>query len=373
MLENNTDRLLTIKQAAEKMQVSRQTIYTWIKNGKLASIKTPSGTKRIPENLLTLGMLENSERDEHGFYKIEDISHYEPIRPEPTGLKEKLWFARDNDNWYWDISGDKFLFKVGRSGTGENWAEIIACELARRIGLPHAEYKFAKYKDKLGVITPSFVPSGTGLILGNEILQHIVSGYKSTQRYKQRIHTLSRVMGAIRTGTGFPLNWKIIEGINDAIDVFGGYLMLDAWIANTDRHHENWGVVLDLSTKLYHLAPTFDHASSLGSHEEDDIRKERLMTRDINRSIQTYVQKARSALYNKQTDNNPMFTIDAFKEMVRIRRDPAMVWLKRLDEISAEEIANILNRIPNELMSVFAKEFAKSILKENKRRLLELK
>ena len=41
-----------------------------------------------------------------------------------------------------------------------------------------------------------------------------------------------------------PFEWKPIEGIVSALDVFVGYLLLDAWIGNTDRHHENWGFVL---------------------------------------------------------------------------------------------------------------------------------
>jgi hypothetical protein len=30
------------------------------------------------------------------------------------------------------------------------------------------------------------------------------------------------------------------DGITTAIDTFVGYLLLDAWIGNGDRHHENW-------------------------------------------------------------------------------------------------------------------------------------
>jgi hypothetical protein len=44
--------------------------------------------------------------------------------------------------------------------------------------------------------------------------------------------------------------------------------MLDAWIGNGDRHHLNWGLVRNKLTpniiETIHLAPTYDHASSLG-------------------------------------------------------------------------------------------------------------
>jgi excisionase family DNA binding protein len=373
MLENNMDKLLTIKQAAGKMGVSRQTVYTWINSGKVKTVKTPGGRQRISERQLTFGVINNPERNEQDLFKIIDISNYESSRQETTGLKEKLWFSNKDGNWYWEIGGNEFLFKVGRPGTGENWAEIVACKLAELISLPHAEYTLAIYRGKEGVITPSFVPSGTGLILGNEILQYIVKEYKSEQRYKQRKHTLSRVIAAIAKYNELPIQWKYIHGIGDAIDVFIGYLMFDTWIANTDRHHENWGFIRDLSTDRFHLAPTFDHASSLGSHENDDNRKERLTTKDLNRQIHTYITKARSALYYKQTDNNPMYTIDAFKNASKFRGNSTQVWLDILNNVTAKDVQSILNKVPNEVMPNISKEFTRNILEENRRRLLDLR
>lgn len=51
------------------------------------------------------------------------------------------------------------------------------------------------------------------------------------------------------------------SGLSSALDVFAGYVLLDAWIANQDRHHENWGA-LRMGTALY-LAPSFDHGAAL--------------------------------------------------------------------------------------------------------------
>ena len=48
------DNLLTIIEAAKKMNVSRQTIYSWIKKGAINPIRTPGGRYRIPEEQLTV-------------------------------------------------------------------------------------------------------------------------------------------------------------------------------------------------------------------------------------------------------------------------------------------------------------------------------
>jgi hypothetical protein len=130
--------------------------------------------------------------------------------------------------------------------------------------------------------------------------------------------------------------------------------------------------VLDLNTKLYHLAPTFDHASSLGSHESDINRKDRLTTKDKNRNIQAYVNKARSALYNKQTDNYPMLNLDVAKEAARLKEATTKVWLRKFESIGVKDITSILEKVPKEVMSDSSREFALNILEENRHRLLKV-
>jgi len=149
--------------------------------------------------------------------------------------------------------------------------------------------------------------------------------------------------------------------------------MFDTWIANTDRHHENWGLIQDLSNNHFHLAPTFDHASSLGSHEGDNNKLTKLTTRDDNQKVGAYVTRAKSALYHKQTDNNPMNTIDAFREAARIRENAAIIWLKQLENVNKKDLSAILEKVPKEVMSNISKQFAESILEENRHRLLQIK
>lgn len=53
-------------------------------------------------------------------YPVVIIERYEKI--ETLGTKEKFWYNDPDDN---KIK----LFKVGRPGTGENWAEKVAAEM----------------------------------------------------------------------------------------------------------------------------------------------------------------------------------------------------------------------------------------------------
>ena len=81
------------------------------------------------------------------------------------------------------------------------------------------------------------------LVHGNEILEFLDPAYPRQQQYRAAEHTVGAVMSALeRLRVGLPLTpVPLPSGVNDAFDVFLGYLLLDAWIGNTDRQHENWG------------------------------------------------------------------------------------------------------------------------------------
>lgn len=176
---------------------------------------------------------------------------------------------------------------------------MLSAELAEAVGLPHADYQLAIWGGERGVVTPTFQPDGFDLVHGNELLQRLDPTYpQEGMRYiRTPKHTLRAVSGALEsTQAGLPTGWTRPRGIVRAAEVFAGYLLLDTWIGNTDRHHENWAVLLNRFDAAVHLAPTFDHAASLGSHETDEARDRRLTTRDKVSSVEAYVRrpKARS-------------------------------------------------------------------------------
>ncbi len=296
-------------------------------------------------------------------YPIVELSEDAPIQLEQLGTKTKFWYEGP--------TGQKMLFKEGRPGTGENWAEKVCCEICKLLGLPHADYELALWKGHAGVVTPSFVPEGGRLILGNELLARIVDDYDQSARFRARQHTVRIVMKiASAPGVGFPLGWQSPEEITDAAGVFVGYLLLDALVSNQDRHHENWGLVLVPDQGLF-FAPTFDHASSLGRNETDKTRVERLLTNDKGRSVQTYVERARSAFFASRTSVRPLKTLEAFREAAKIRPAAADCWRERLAAIDPARYKGIFDEIPESEISVHARDFACRMLEINARRLLD--
>jgi hypothetical protein len=177
---------------------------------------------------------------------------------EPLGSKPKFWF-REEDR--------RLLFKADDRGTGEDWAEVVASHLSELVGLPHVLYELAKEYDgdrylRPGVVCENMAPSPRSLVLGNQLLLAIDPEYPTQQRFKVRQHTIEAVKEAVSTLDVPPDPWfaGVPLGVDSALDVFAGYIMLDAWIANQDRHHENWGALWD--GRQLRLAPTFDHGAA---------------------------------------------------------------------------------------------------------------
>ena len=294
-------------------------------------------------------------------YQFISVSDDAPELTEQLGTKEKFWLH---------IGEHRYLFKIGRPGTGENWAEKVASELCSLLHLPRAVYEFAIWKNQKGVLSPAFVPSGGRLIMGNELLAEVHTNYPTQQMRNVTDHTLGRIHALLsQKEIRAPLDWNAPDpSIRTAFEVFIGYLMLDAWIANQDRHHENWGFI-NFQRAIY-LAPTYDHAASMGQNETDSARKERLETRDAGRHIRHYASRARSSIYAKKDDLKPLSTIDAFRQAAAKSPKAASFWLTRLLAVTDEDCCAIFNEIPSNEASPIAREFALSLLHVNRDRLL---
>ena len=284
---------------------------------------------------------------------------------EPLGSKRKFWYTNQ---------GKRMLFKAEERGTGEDWAEKIACELTALLGLPHVHYElaFELVGKTPGVVCENCAPAPVSLLLGNQLLLERDPGYPAdaSNRYKVREHTVDAVAGVLRQ-LGMPpteMFRERPEGINVALDVFIGYVMLDAWTANQDRHHENWGALREGG--ILRLAPTFDHGASMARNLTDEERKDRLTTKDVNRQVGYFVCRARSAFYVDATATKSLTTLEAWQAFSQKSPEASAVWLDRLRSVGEHAVARILAEIPPSRLSNVGREFTMRLLAENRRRLL---
>ncbi|MBB6573850.1 hypothetical protein [Xanthomonas arboricola] len=285
---------------------------------------------------------------------------------EQLGTKPKFWYDES-----------RYLFKARRPESGEDWAEVVSCSLAERLGLPHAHYDLAEavgvahFKEPRGVRSTNFTPPGGRLVLGNELIGVVASDETGKPYFDRRqFHTPLRVAALLSfKKIKTPLNWERPSSAMTAIGVMAGYLMLDVLIGNQDRHEENWGLLV--SDGAVYLAPTFDHASSLGRENRDDRRKMKFDAKNPAHGVYGYACKALSQLYASKSGSR-LTTIQAFTEFSQYCKDECRYWLQQLRGIDEEYFQGIFEEVPDTHITEVGRKFGACVLVENRKRLLEV-
>jgi hypothetical protein len=298
-------------------------------------------------------------------FRIFEVDRSLALASEHLGTKPKYWFENSD--------GVRALFKAEERGTGEDWAEVISAALAHGLGLPHVHYALAlEIQENIrGVICLNCAPPPWSLVLGNQLLLSKIAGYPvDAAKYKVREHTVDAVCAVLRDLSLPPSSWceRLPAGITTALGVIIGYIMLDAWIANQDRHHENWGALVKEDVAC--LAPTFDHGAALARNLSDVERKQRLDTKDKRQQIPAFARKARSAFYTDAATPKPLKTIAAWQDFAAKSAHEADVWKIQLSKVDASMLDAFLTKVPESRMSAISKQFTRELLLENQRRIL---
>lgn len=292
-----------------------------------------------------------------GNAKIIDISDWQTLQPEEVGAREKIWVQSPE--------GEKYIFKEKlRKGAGEDWAEVIACELANKLGMPHAHYMFATKKGVSGVLTPSFLNENT-LVLGNELLYKEINKNYERESKAPKEHTVEAISMALNH---LKPPKDIAHSKLTAKDIFAGYLFFDVLIANQDRHHENWAITVERvdekKSNLY-LAPTYDHGSSLAYNLLESDRINRLETNDTNRQIPIFSMKTKSAIFRKG-EEKVLSLREALTYFCEYNKISLRVWRASLEKLSIGMISGIIEDINSDIMTDIEKQFTIQLVKANR-------
>jgi hypothetical protein len=308
-------------------------------------------------------------------YAIKDVSTWVRLYDETKGQKNKIWLieppthTRAKKERHW-------LFKDRAQG-GDDWAERVACEVAKELQLPCPRTELARRETTLGVMSLDFTENFVrgDLLLGNELLFQNDPNYPRGRHFRGGAHTIDKVL-TVLSRPDIAVPEPLLGKLASAADLFLGYLMFDVLIGNTDRHHENWGILLqptDSCPGAAVLAPSFDHAASLGQILRDDERERRLTTKDKGYQVGAYVEKARSALLQSPGDVRPLTLMDALITAGRRLPQGAKFWQSALSEVSEQALSRCVGKVPDTLASYWAKLFADAMLLTNRQRILEVR
>lgn len=299
---------------------------------------------------------------EAGSYREIDVTGWLSAGEEQLGTKPKRWIAHP-------ATGDRWLLKyvtysTGADGfsyqKGDDWAERVASGVAAVLGVTAAHVELAVDQSgakRFGIISRSVLSSpGHGgepvgeLVPGNEFLAQPA---RPGARSGYMIDAVHAALADVEAPTGSPSAF-------DAWDVFAGYLVLDGLLGNTDRHEENWAVIVSPAQRR--LSPTFDHASSLGFLLSDAERSKRLATRDRGYTPEAYTRGARTPFAGKPHPIDvALAALDRCAVSVRDH------WLSACSD--ADALVEPVWRIPNGRISEAAREFAERLLRANSARL----
>lgn len=281
------------------------------------------------------------------YYPVVEVERTWIDKHEEMGTKEKFWYENPQ-------SGIRWLFKRPRRGTGEHWAEKISSELADLLGMDHARTELATCQGNRGSVSASFVGTRQQLTHGNELLARAVEGYDGKKEFKQTDHTVYNI-------------WRVMENVFERSERtrqakvrIGEYLVLDALIGNTDRHHENWGL---LKTELNDhfeetVAPSYDHASALGRELLDSRRATLLSTGGVGR----YVEKGRGAVYWPGDVSRAFSPLELVRRTAAAYPESLQPVLSRVKSIHSVTVTDLVDRIPRDWMSRSARDFATTMI-----------
>ncbi len=283
-----------------------------------------------------------------------------PDVDEPMGSKEKFWIRMPSDQRLWLL---KLARIDDRDGTvsGEDWAEWLVCRLARILGVPTAQIRPATLDDRRAILSRSVLLDGEEYLEhGNSVLSATFADYDRSVVGENPGYSPKAVQRSL-DGVNPPVEFDGPDGLT-AYDVWAGYLVLDAWIAGRDRHHENWAVVRRGDARR--LAPSFDHGNALGFQERDP-RRQRMLSDPAH--LERWVERGRSQHFA----GGPQLVSLATSAVSSASSSARAHWRRRLDAVSREAVDSALAGIPNDIMSEVTRSFVVSMLATNRRRLLD--
>jgi hypothetical protein len=200
------------------------------------------------------------------WWQIIDVTSWTPYAKEARGRRPKQWIQDPSGGiWLWKQPPPIDPKRPHTARRSEPAIEVLALELARRVGVPVAEARPAITSGERGVISRRFHESDEEHHPGAELLglpSESGSGPDARRRRNEgrASATLERVrakLSELQEGHGINL-----------LEPFARILVMDAWLGNGDRHTGNWALVTGPAGPRF--APMYDPTACLGVELTDD-------------------------------------------------------------------------------------------------------
>ena len=237
---------------------------------------------------------------------------------EGSGRSEKIWLQNPDH-------GQIGLFKFKKDiDTTDNISECIAYDLACILGIPCAKFEVGMYEGREGSMSYNILKKPDQILV--EGIHFIMLMYP---KYNPELF--------IDTMTS---NRYSIEMIKKAIERFVPIddllkmLMFDYLIGNSDRHQNNWAILIENGKMQW--SPLYDNSSSLCAYiSEKNIPN--YMGKDKNRWNSLIDTKSKSLIRCREIDEKRPTHLEVLKYLKENYFDDTYVFAKNIVSLLTEE------------------------------------
>ena len=224
--------------------------------------------------------------------------------------------------------------------------------MGKLLGSNHLNIEFASRNEQLGIISENFVSSDSDFFEGAELLGSIVEGFVADQVEDYSIYNILRALHSLEESEKL---------VHDFISQF----IFDTLIANQDRHSENWGVIRNIEGIIF--SPFYDNGSSLGfslsEKQVDEYLKDKNKIDKFNRKSKTLIWVDE---FKKRTKTEDL--LDFFKNNYK---EVFEAEIERLQTLNRNALNEVLEEVPESIMSNLRKNFVLVLLLSRKDMLLD--
>ena len=286
---------------------------------------------------------------------MKDFSFWEEYEgaSEGSGRSEKIWLQNPD-------TGQTGLFKFKKDiGTTDHVSECIAYEIAQLLEIPCAKFEVGMYYGREGSMSYNIIKKTNQILVeGIYFITLNYTGYNPEQfidSITKHRYSIEMVKKAIE-------QFVSIEG-------FLKMLMFDYLIGNSDRHQNNWAIIIEDDKMVW--SPLYDNSSSLCAYiSEEQIAG--YFGKDKNRWNSLVDTKSRSLLRCKVLDEKRPTHLKVLKYLKENYFEETCGFAKRIVTIMTEkQIYDILKLHSKEELSDNKKKLILKYLLE-KRHMLRI-
>lgn len=252
-----------------------------------------------------------------------------------------------------DSKGNKAFFKYEGTGylVSEACSEKMSYEIAKILGYDCAKIELAYDSEgKLGILNYLFID------VGNMEHMDAVSYLNIHNSERSKYYTISNIK-------------KTLDGIDKTL--FQGFvkvMVFDALVGEQDRHEENWGI--QRIKNKYRFSPLYDNGCNLLRNFKDESYAKSYYSGK--KDFDSYINKSKTIIY-KEDNKNQYRHFELIEYLNKKYHEIVKTEILNLNKLTDKIIEDIVEKIPDDLLTKMHKKYIINYLKKRRDILLNIK